>query len=526
MAINVIGAGGSGGSVGQTYEQIFTTSGTWTKPVGVKTVDVTIVGGGATSFNSSAGLSAGGGGGVYKGIIDVTALATVPITVGAGGTNGPSNAASAGGNSSFGNIVTAGGGGAPANVVSSGGSAGQWFRPNVPGTAVVTRTTTNATGVSAFELSAGMTWNGSFFLAVYGFAVRKSTNGIAWTTVSQTGLTSAISVQRRNQMAFGNGLWVVGSDNTGQSKYAVSSNEGVTWTQYTIPGGAPIAMAISFVNGRWYLATNNLNQLYYSTDAVNWTLATTNAPTYYLGKVAFGNGVYVCCPLGESVNNAQMLYSSDGITWTLTATGQVQNVRQTNASVVWNPALGRFYTQSGNSGSSGSGNTFLYSSTNGVTWTLSATAHGANILSLEVSSGGLMAFYDTNNYSYYTANGLNTTPSVMINNLPNNPYTDGVTLYTTRTNVSNGEMAIVVGLDGQPVVITGYSPQNGSNPGVGGSSGGNPIFMGNASYVYPGPRVQGFGQGGSNLWPPIFYGDGAYAGASPLSGVVIVRWTI
>lgn len=115
---------GTAGSPASTLN-IFTSSGTWTKPSGAKRVKVTVVGGGGGGGNVAAQQRANGGGGGGGGYaienLDVTSISSVAVTVGAGG-----SAQSTGGTSSFGSYcsATGGTGGAQYNKGSGGVGSG------------------------------------------------------------------------------------------------------------------------------------------------------------------------------------------------------------------------------------------------------------------------------------------------------------------------------------------------------------------------------------------------------------------
>lgn len=122
-------------SEGGGFEEIFTSSGTFTKPAGYKWFVVEAWGGGAggagadTDGNENAG---GGGGGAYvRAIFSADDIgATEIVTIGAGGTAGLTQASptagGTGGNTTFGSLLTAYGGapGGVDNAITNGGGGG------------------------------------------------------------------------------------------------------------------------------------------------------------------------------------------------------------------------------------------------------------------------------------------------------------------------------------------------------------------------------------------------------------------
>jgi hypothetical protein len=105
----------AGGHGGFKSMQVFTSTGTYTKPTGIKTIKVIATGGGGGGYSGSPTRNSGGGGGAGATcikVIDVTSISSISVTIGAGGAGGTGdnyNNAS-GGSTSFGSHCTAGGG--------------------------------------------------------------------------------------------------------------------------------------------------------------------------------------------------------------------------------------------------------------------------------------------------------------------------------------------------------------------------------------------------------------------------------
>lgn len=124
------GCGGGSDTSGVESVQVFTSTGagTWTKPAGITHVRVEVIGGGGGGGDPTANSDGGGGGGAggyASELIDVTALSSEDVTVGAGGTAGTGGTGGTGGTSDFGTatlVQATGGAGGTSN--NSGGAGG------------------------------------------------------------------------------------------------------------------------------------------------------------------------------------------------------------------------------------------------------------------------------------------------------------------------------------------------------------------------------------------------------------------
>ena len=106
-------------SGGLASVQTFTSSGTWTKPSGIRLAMVEVIGGGGGGGSSTSSVNTaggGGGGGAYaRKLFDVSSVSSVSVTIGSGG-----GSQAAGGASVF-STVTANGGGAGKGGNTGGG---------------------------------------------------------------------------------------------------------------------------------------------------------------------------------------------------------------------------------------------------------------------------------------------------------------------------------------------------------------------------------------------------------------------
>ena len=123
---------GDGGAGGFQSIQTFTSSGTWTKPAGITHIIVEVVGGGGAGGGSLGGGSVasaggGGGGGYSTKFIDVSAISSETVTIGASGTLGAAgnNPGGDGVDTTFGTHCTGGGGGGGLGSASSAYSGGR-----------------------------------------------------------------------------------------------------------------------------------------------------------------------------------------------------------------------------------------------------------------------------------------------------------------------------------------------------------------------------------------------------------------
>lgn len=163
-------------------------------------------------------------------------------------------------------------------------------------------------------------WSGHAMAVGDGGAIFYSNNGKSWTDRGWVGGLRNEAITGRSATD-GAGTVLIG---TNDAKLYKTTDAGTTWTEVT---GHPFTweiFGIQYVNGRWYV-TDGGSDVRYSTDLVNWTSVTYSggSPTIdeSTGIFSFsmcydGSGTYVMFASGAGSAPAYLYSSSDGATFT------------------------------------------------------------------------------------------------------------------------------------------------------------------------------------------------------------------
>ena len=177
-------------------------------------------------------------------------------------------------------------------------------------------------------------------------------NGESWTSGSGAPDSSWYSV------TYGDGKFVAvgynASTTTVSNNVMYSSNGGQSWVG-TDSAAARSYNGVTYGNGKFVAVGggNGLDQVMYSTDAINWTAATSVESNPWQA-VTYGNGKFVAVSL---TGTNQVMYSIDGINWTAAAASEANSWR----SVAY--GNGRFIA------TAYSGDNRVMYSTDAISWT-------------------------------------------------------------------------------------------------------------------------------------------------------------
>ena len=179
-------------------------------------------------------------------------------------------------------------------------------------TQVVTSTNGTSWANSAASLGNAAICYGDKFVAVSSNGllgcVMTSDNGTSWTP------RDGVAGKTFRSVCYGNGKYVAVSSGSGDGGHAMTSTDGITWTEQALPANA--WYGITYGDGKFIAISYNGSIGYrsaYSTDGVTWTLGNlTSQTTQY--KAAYGNGMFAA-PITTQLSGCQVHSSEDGINW-------------------------------------------------------------------------------------------------------------------------------------------------------------------------------------------------------------------
>lgn len=151
--------------------------------------------------------------------------------------------------------------------------------------------------------------NNLFNVAIYGgnkYLVFGNSSIGLYSQDLQTWNTFIVPSANWTLAAYGNNTYVACISG---SSVIVTSNDGVTWTQRSLPVSREWRDTI-YANGKFILIANNSDTVLYSSDGVTWN--SSSLPQSNLWRcLGYGNSIYVALVYQSSL----IAYSSDGITW-------------------------------------------------------------------------------------------------------------------------------------------------------------------------------------------------------------------
>ena len=159
-------------------------------------------------------------------------------------------------------------------------------------------------------------------------------------------------------VAYGGGVFVAVSSNTAANQVIVSQ-DGITWTGYAA-AAANQWWDVCYGNGRFVAVAQSGagNRVMTSPDGKTWTIR-TSAANYPWTKVVYGNGIFVATAGSGGVGSFAMYSTDNGVTWTLSGI-PAQTINNINGLTFGD---GKFVAMGARS----------YVSTDGINWTQGTT---------------------------------------------------------------------------------------------------------------------------------------------------------
>lgn len=252
---------------------------------------------------------------------------------------------------------------------------------------------------------ADMSTNGSIWLIVGDSSNNEQTTGATTIAYSYDGInysaTSTSVVGGRvkpnsiRNIGYNGNMWIGVGNSTGTTSTAtraVYSYDGISWSGITDLTLSGACNTVAYGNGRWVISqsTSNNSKIVASTDGFTWT-ASTNATgatvfaTSSINQIIFFNGLFIATSSAtpaSGTTNSQICYSNDGLTWT------ASDIRLTTArginKIASNGSVAIATSTTGTTGNTVA--TFI--STNGINW----SANTGNVNTVFTGTGTIQEF--------------------------------------------------------------------------------------------------------------------------------------
>lgn len=232
------------------------------------------------------------------------------------------------------------------------------------------------------------------------------------------------------------------------------STDAITWNAVAL--GTTSRMQNVVWDGTYFVATGNAAEEFYSTDGTSWTLATgATTQQNFIHSATNGAGTTVAVAYTTLGNNLK--YTTNGTSWTQITVGSSQRlVSIAYGNSIWVVTLGA----TGNS---------VYTSSDGITWTLQSGVLPATAWFGLVYGTKFVAVPNTSTTGAYSTNGTSwTSMTVPTGSYQNVGYSNGIYLA-----VSYGTTNAITSTDG----ITWTARTLSSSLGVVNPVGGNNMFV-------------------------------------------------
>ncbi len=199
-----------------------------------------------------------------------------------------------------------------------------------------------------------------------------STDGINWNQA--TASAGWLARDGHTSVVFDNKIWVIGGGYGVFNPIFMNdvwySTDGINWNQATANAqwsGRENHTSVVFDKKIWVMGGYNgahMNDVWFSTDGINWTQATASAGWSVRNghtSIVFDNKIWV---IG---GGHDVWFSTDGINWTQATASAEWSARTEHTSVVFDNKMWVIggYVYSGNSGNKND----VWYSTDGITWT-------------------------------------------------------------------------------------------------------------------------------------------------------------